>query len=41
MVEASLIYRLFEKDMILGKGKDPIYGISSIIYKLNKNKNVT
>lgn len=37
----SLIYRLFEKDNIIGKGKDIIHGISSSIYKLKKNNNVT
>ncbi|CAK66243.1 unnamed protein product (macronuclear) [Paramecium tetraurelia] len=41
LVEKNLIYRLFEKDNIIGKGKDLIHGISSSIYKLKKNNHVT
>lgn len=41
LVDKSLIYRLFEKDNIIGKGKDIIYGTTSSIYKLKKNNNVT
>ncbi|CAD8152586.1 unnamed protein product [Paramecium octaurelia] len=37
VVEASLINLLFKKAEILGRGKDLIHGISSIIYRLIKN----
>lgn len=41
VIEASLIYHLFTKDGMIGKGKDPISGLSSSIYNLktsNQNK---
>lgn len=34
VVEANFIYHLFVKDGIVGKGKDPIHGIASSIYKI-------
>jgi hypothetical protein len=34
VVEANFIYHLFVKDGIVGKGKDPIHGIVSSIYKI-------
>ncbi len=34
VVEANFIYYLYTKDGIIGKGKDPIYGVVSSIYKM-------